>query len=93
MAVFSEKSRYALFAEVVVAVDQRDRVVRAVLTPDVPPAAELGEHMRRGRQRLDHLAYFYLDDATGFWRIALHNDAVLPDAIAEISNVRIPVRS
>jgi hypothetical protein len=93
MGIFSPRSRYALYAEVVVARDRRGRPVRAVMAPDVPEAAELGEHLRRGRQRLDHLAYFYLDDPTGFWRIALHNDAVLPDAIAETPVVKIPVRS
>lgn len=92
MGVFSPKSRYALYAEVVVARDRRGRLVPAVLSPDVPAAAELGEHLRRERQRLDHLAHFYLDDATGFWRIALHNDAVLPDAIAETPIVKIPGR-
>jgi len=92
MAVFSPMSRYALYAEMVVARDRRGRLVRAVLSPDVPVAPELGEHLRRERQRLDHLAYFYLDDPTGFWRIALHNDSMLPDAIAETPSVKIPMR-
>ena len=50
----------------------------------------LGDHRRRDGQRLDHLANFYLGDPLGFWRIAEHNDAMLPDAIAEADIVRIP---
>ena len=49
--------------------------------------------MRRDGQRLDHLANFYLLDPNGFWRLAEHNDAMLPDAIAEASIIRIPRRS
>ncbi|MGH6902572.1 MAG: hypothetical protein ACREIR_07525, partial [Geminicoccaceae bacterium] len=61
------------------------------LTPAERPAqAQLGDHRRKDGQRLDHLANFYLQDAFGFWRIAEHNDAVLPDALADVAVVRIP---
>ena len=55
----------------------------------------LGDHQLKDGQRLDHLAHFYHDDANGFWRIAAHNGAALPDAVTAapvegVTVVRIP---
>jgi len=92
MAVFSQKSRYAKYSETYETTDRRGRRVIAVAPPDVPAATELGEHLRKEGQRLDHLAFFYLSDSCGFWRIALLNGAVLPDSLAEAATLKIPTR-
>lgn len=92
MASFDRKSRYVANAETYVTTDRRGREVTA-LTPAVHPAqTQLGDHRRRDGQRLDHLANFYLGDPLGFWRLAEHNDVMLPDALAETPTVRIPTR-
>lgn len=92
MAVFDPKSRYAK-AVTYVTTDRRGRQVTALYPAERPVQAPLGDHVRRDGQRLDHLANFYLLDPNGFWRLAEHNDAMLPDAIAEASIIRIPRRS
>jgi 5-methylcytosine-specific restriction endonuclease McrA len=90
MATFDKKSRYVLNATTYVTTDRRGRTV-TVLTPAERPAqVQLGDHRRKDVQRLDHLANFYLQDPFGFWRLAEHNDAVLPDALADVDIVRIP---
>ena len=73
--------------------DRRGRTVTALTPAEMPAQAHLGDHRRKDGQRLDHLANFYLQDPFGFWRIAEHNDAVLPDALADVDVVRIPRRS
>ena len=90
MAQFDKKSRYVRFASTLEAIDRRGRKVR-FLTPAEPvPSAQLGEHLLRQGQRLDHLASHYLGDPNGFWQIAENNDAVLPDAALGGSSVKIP---
>jgi len=90
MAVFDPKSRYVSNATTYEATDRRGRKVRALTATDAPVQAPLGDHRRKEGQRLDHLANFYLRDAHGYWRIAEHNDAMLPDAEAETDVVKIP---
>lgn len=92
MATFDPKSRYARHAGTYQVTDRRGRQVVALTAAEPPTPPELGEHLRRDGQRLDHLAHFYNDDPNGFWRIAELNDAVLPDALAEVDVVRIPRR-
>lgn len=92
MALFDPKSRYAK-AVTYVTTDCRGRQVTALYPADRPVQAPLGDHQRRDGQRLDHLANFYLLDPNGFWRLAEHNDVMLPDAIAEAPIIRIPRRS
>lgn len=92
MARFSSRSRYALFATTYATVDRRGRRVLALTPAVIPPLTHLGEHRRREGQRLDHLSHFYHDNASGFWRIAEHNAAILPDALAELPILRIPTR-
>ncbi len=89
MAIFDKKSRYRN-AETYETTDRRGRKVAAIAVPPKPEQTERGEHILREGQRLDHLAYFYLRDAAGFWRIAELNDAMLPDALAEVQVVKIP---
>lgn len=90
MAIFDEKSRYALNAEVYEVRDLRGRRVMALSVPDAPVQTLLGKHLRKEGQRLDHLANFYLQDPNGFWRLAELNDAMLPDALAEVDTLSIP---
>lgn len=90
MAHFDKKSRYVRFASMLEATDRRGRKVQ-FLTPAVPAAqAQLGEHLLRQGQRLDHLANHYLGDPNGFWQIAEINDALLPDAALRGASVKIP---
>lgn len=90
MATFDRKSRYVLYATTYVTTDRRGRQVTALTPAERPAQVHLGDHRRKEGQRLDHLANFYLQDPFGFWRIAEHNDAVLPDALAAADLVRIP---
>ena len=92
MALFEDKSRYAQFAEVIETTDRRGRRVLAVTPAEPPRQRRLGDHLRKDGQRLDHLASFYLADASGFWRLCEHNDEILPDALAEIDVISIPVK-
>ena len=93
MALFDPKSRYVLNATTYLTTDRRGRTVSALTPAERPAQAPLGDHRRKDGQRLDHLANFYLQDPAGFWRVAEHNDAVLPDALAEADIVRIPRRA
>ena len=93
MSTFDANSRYVRFAKVYRAVDRRGREVQALSPAEIPPERELGEHLRREGQRLDHLAARYLDDPTGYWRLARHGDAMSADVLAQAPKIRIPVRS
>lgn len=93
MSTFSPGSRYVLHAKTETATDRRGREVVALTPAEVPLQVELGKHRKKDHQRLDHLAHHYLKDATGFWRIAEANDAMLPDALAEADLVSIPART
>jgi hypothetical protein len=92
VSVFDEKSRYAKYSQVREAVDTRERTVSWVVPARVPDQRNLGEHRRKAGHRLDRLAAHYLDDPTGFWRIAAINDAMTTEAIADVALLRIPVR-
>jgi hypothetical protein len=92
LAVFDPKSRYVKYAETYHAIDRKGRQVLALTPAVVPPQREIGEHLKKDHQRLDHLANFYLGDPCGFWRIAEINDALVPDALAERATVKIPAR-
>jgi hypothetical protein len=90
MAVFDAKSRYAKNASLYEVRDRRGRTVIALTVADKPVQTLLGEHLKREGQRLDHLSNFYLNDPNGFWRIAELNEAMLPDALAEVETLKIP---
>ena len=92
MAGFDPKSRYVKHAKTRFAVDRRGRQVACLTPAQVPEQTELGEHRKKDHQRLDHLAHYYLKDASGFWRLAEINDAIVPDALSERPFVRIPAR-
>lgn len=93
MATFDRKSRYVRNAETYVTTDRRGRSVSALTPAEKPEQEHLGDHRRKDGQRLDHLSNFYLGDAFGFWRVAEHNDVMLPDALADADIVRIPRRT
>jgi hypothetical protein len=90
VSVFDAKSRYALYASLYVTTDGRGRTVQAVGPAEVPVRENLGDHLLKGHERLDHLAAHYLNDANGFWRIASHMAVLLPEAALIGSSVRIP---
>jgi hypothetical protein len=87
--MFDPKSRYAKLQAYQV-VDRRGRTVPVVPVPDAPAQSLLGIHLRKEGQRTDHLAYRYLDDPAGFWRICEMNDAMLPEALTEAREIEIP---
>lgn len=91
MPSFDPKSRYAKTPSYTV-IDRRGRAVTVVGVPphvDVPIA---GWHVRREGQRPDHLAFQYLDDGAGFWRIAEANDAMQAEWLSELPEIGIPVK-
>lgn len=87
--MFDEKSRYAKTTRYT-ALDQRGRTVTVVAVPPAPNAPMLGVHLLKQGQRSDLLAAKYLSNPAGFWRIAEANDAMLPDALAEQTEIIIP---
>jgi hypothetical protein len=87
--MFEPPSRYATTPTYIVT-DHRGRQVVVVSVPPRPVQAELGVHLRREGERLDHLAFRYLGDATAWWRIAELADVELPDALFETRELRIP---
>jgi len=87
--MFDDKSRYAKLQPYQV-VDRRGRTVLVVPVPDRPAQGLLGIHLRKEGQRTDHLAYRYLDDPAGYWRICERNDVLLPEALTEAREIEIP---
>jgi hypothetical protein len=90
MSLYAKTSRYVLHASLVDATDERGRRVKRVGRATRPALTELGEHIRRDGQRLDHLANYYLRDPHGFWKICELNDVLLPDQLAEVELIKIP---
>ena len=90
MAIFDPKSRYVRNASTYQVTDRRGRKVVALTAAEKPVQTLLGQHLRQAGQRLDHLVNFYVQDPNGFWRLAELNDAMLPDALAEVDILKIP---
>lgn len=90
--MFDPKSRYGGVAGYT-AIDRRGRMVTVIPAPDRPDQALLGLHRRIDGQRLDHLAFHYLADPAGYWRICELSDVMLPDALAEARDIPIPVKA
>lgn len=72
--------------------DSRGRTVAVVPVPKAAEQTLRGYHLLKQGQRLDHLANAYLQNPTGFWRICELNDAMLPEALTEKSEIAIPNR-
>lgn len=87
--MYDTKSRY-YGQETLQVTDHRGRTVTAVVVPDPPQQVQLGIHRRIQGQRLDHLAFKYLNDGAGFWRICELNGVMLPEALSEAREVAIP---
>ena len=87
--MFDETSRYAK-TDTYTLVDRRGRMVTVVAPAEALTQALLGYHLRKQGQRLDHLAYKYLKNATLFWRIAEFNQVMLPEALSEADEIGIP---
>ena len=87
--MFDNKSRYANL-ETYTVTDCRGRTVAVVPVPDAPEEVSIGLHILRQGQRIDHLAYKYLDDQAGYWRICELNDVMLPEALTEAQEISIP---
>lgn len=50
----------------------------------------LGFHRRLDGQRLDLIAWNYLQDATTFWRLCDANNSMMPDALSAHNLIGIP---
>ena len=87
--MFEDKSRY-LKTEQYHLIDGRGRIVGVVAIPEHLIQSLRGYHLRKDSERTDHHASHYLNDATGFWRIADINDAMLPEALMEQKEIAIP---
>jgi Phage Tail Protein X len=90
--VFEPPSRY-LGVETYTVTDHRGRTVEVVAVPEAPAQELLGIHLLHQGERLDHLAFRYLGDATLWWRIAELNEAMAAAALTEAREIEIPVRS
>jgi hypothetical protein len=70
--------------------DHRGRSVSVVQTPADPGESLLGIHVLRQGERLDHLAFRYLNNPAGYWRIAERNEVLLPEQLTEQPQIEIP---
>ncbi len=89
--MFDEKSRYAK-QETYFVTDRRGRTVTVVVPPLAPDQLLRGYHLRRQGQRLDHMAYKYLQDPAGFWRICELNGVMQAEMLSEADEIAIPVK-
>jgi len=87
--VFDPQSRYANLVAYV-RQDHRGRVVTVVPVPAQPNDLLLGIHVLRQGERVDHLAFRYLENPAGFWRICEINGVMLAEAITEKPEIAIP---
>ena len=70
--------------------DHRGRWVSVLPVPPPPDDALLGIHLLRQGERLDHLAFRYLNNPAGFWRVCEMNDVMLAEALTERREISIP---
>ncbi|WMS87810.1 hypothetical protein [Pleionea litopenaei] len=87
--MFDKKSRYRN-SEIYKVTDSRGRLVDVVCAVDKPIQSFLGYHRRKQGQRLDHLAFRYMKDATGFWRLAEFNQAMMAEQLSEVQEIAVP---
>ena len=89
--MFTPNSRYAQ-AETYTVTLPDGRVVSAVKIPRPRTPAPRGYHRRQAGERLDLIAYKYLNDATMSWRLCDANNALVPDALAARDLIGVPER-
>ncbi len=70
--------------------DHRGRIVMVVPVPAPPSGLLLGIHVLRQGERIDHLAFRYLENPPGFWRICEMNGVMLAEALSEKREISIP---
>lgn len=70
--------------------DKRGRTVKVVSVPPAPLQTVMGFHLLKNGQKTDHLAGRYLNNATGFWRIAAVNEVMLAETLSEMKEIAIP---
>ena len=70
--------------------DHRGRRVSVLPVPPPPDDTLLGIHLLRQGERLDHLAFRYLNNPAGFWRLCEMNDVMLAEALTEQREISIP---
>jgi hypothetical protein len=87
--MFDKKSRYVKETPYTVK-DHQGRLVAVIPVPDPPRQTLFGIHLRRQGQKLDHLAYRYLDDPAGFWRLCEFNDVMMSEMLSEADEIAIP---
>jgi hypothetical protein len=87
--MFDPKSRYVKLTTYAKQ-DHRGRTVAVVPIPAPPADVLLGIHVLRQGERLDHLAFRYLEDPAGYWRIAEFNGVMLAEALTEQPEISIP---
>ena len=89
--MFYPKSRYEQMETYTVALAD-GRVVAAVKIPRPRTPAPRGFHRRQVGERLDLIAYKYLNDAAMTWRLCDANNAIVPDALAARDLIGVPER-
>lgn len=87
--MFDPLSRYANLATYA-RQDHRGRTVAVVPVPPPPADVLLGIHVLREGERIDHLAFRYLANPAGFWRICEMNGVMLAEALTEKREISIP---
>lgn len=88
--MFSAASRYATAGPPypVTLPDGTQVLATPIPVRQAPPV--LGYHPSGSTDRLDLLAFRYLDDPTAFWRICDANDAMVAGTLAARSLIAIP---
>jgi hypothetical protein len=87
--MFYPGSRYATAGTYQVTTHTGD-VITATRIPLAQAQPILGFHRRSHGERLDLLAFHYLDDATAAWRLGQTNGAMSLDALGSHETVAIP---
>lgn len=88
--MFSAGSRYAAAGPPYQVTLPDGTQVLATPIPARQPPPLLGYHPSTSSDRLDLLAFKYLDDATAFWRICDANDAMVAGTLAARPLIAIP---
>lgn len=88
--MFSPGSRYSLAGQPypVLLPDGRQVLATPLPLPRQPPLR--GYHPRGGTERLDLLAFTYLNDATAFWQLCDANNAMVAGTLAARALIAIP---